>query len=391
MATKTEKNVQLKINKMTKNIFDQLSVQGLISEDELYLLSDDETGSATWGTIGGELSNQNDLKVMLDSKADKSEIPTVNNPTITFTQGNAVKGSITLNQANDQTISLDAGGGGGGGGGGSGDYVPLSTDIAGNKTAATIGTRNNGVLFPNRPKPIQLSAIGANTFTVGTDCAALSANSFAQGLSCVARGTNSIALGRKVVAGFDNTFVWSGDDSPFSEVVESVGPGTFNIFNTAAPDTDILFINGKKLTEIVGGGESGDDIYCKYGSTSEDPPGWNFMSIATGQTYIDYSQINNITNNSSKPSKIVGYFEFTQADSQDYEIIVGTSGNNYNNNVSFVWKGNTGSNGNIKVPFIIVYNPIESGNYIQVNGGWNIIYMHITAIYNGGQMKGSFQ
>ena len=115
MATKTEKNVQLKINKMTKNIFDQLSVQGLISEDELYLLSDDETGSAKWGAIGGELSNQTDLKIMLDSKADKSEIPTVNNPTITFTQGNAVKGSITLNQANDQTISLDAGGGGGGG------------------------------------------------------------------------------------------------------------------------------------------------------------------------------------------------------------------------------------------------------------------------------------
>ena len=67
MATKTEKNVQLKINKMTKNIFDQLSVQGLISEDELYLLSDDETGSATWGNIGGELSNQTDLKIMLDS------------------------------------------------------------------------------------------------------------------------------------------------------------------------------------------------------------------------------------------------------------------------------------------------------------------------------------
>ena len=67
MATKTEKNVQLKINKMTKNIFDQLSVQGLISEDELYLLSDDETGSATWGTIGGELSNQTDLKIKFDS------------------------------------------------------------------------------------------------------------------------------------------------------------------------------------------------------------------------------------------------------------------------------------------------------------------------------------
>ena len=45
MATKTEKNVQLKINKMTKNIFDQLSAQGLISEDELYLLPEDEEKS----------------------------------------------------------------------------------------------------------------------------------------------------------------------------------------------------------------------------------------------------------------------------------------------------------------------------------------------------------
>ena len=348
-------------------------------------------GPAKWGTIGGELSNQTDLKIMLDSKADKSEIPTVNNPTITFTQGNAVKGSITLNQANDQTISLDAGGGGGGGGGGSGDYVPLSTDIAGNKTAATIGTRNNGVLFPNRPQPTYLSAIGANTFTVGTDCAALSANSFAQGLSSVASGKNSIALGIQAVAGYENTFVWSGCYTPYFEVNQSVGSGTFNIFNTGVADDSVLYINGKKLTEIVSGGGGGDDIYCKYGSTTNDPPGLHFMTIYNGQTYIDYSQINDITNYSSKPSKIVGYFEFTQADSQDYEIIVGTTGYDNNDNVSFVWKGNAGSNGNIKVPFIIVYNPMSSSNYIQVNGGYSAIYMRITAIYNGGQMKGSFQ
>ena len=383
MATKTEKNVQLKINKMTKNIFDQLSVQGLISEDELYLLSDDETGSATWGTIGGELSNQTDLKIMLDSKADKSEIPTVNNPTITFTQGNAVKGSITLNQANDQTISLDAGGGGGG----SGDYVPLSTDIAGNKTAATIGTRNNGVLFPDRPHPTYLSVIGANTFTVGTDCAALSANSFAQGLNCVALGKNSIALGNYAVANKDNTFLWCGNTYG-SQPGEALYEGTFCINNPEKNPEDIIYVNHERLVDLIPGG---DDIYCKSGSTSDDPPGWFFMSFAGGQTYIDYSEINNITNDSSKPSKIVGYFEFTQADSQDYEIVVGTTGYDNNNNVSFVWKGNAGSNGNIKVPFIIVYNPINSSNYIQVNGGYSTIYMYITAIYNGGQMKGSFQ
>ena len=43
-----------------------------------------------------------------------SDIPTVNNPTITFTQGGVSKGTITLNQSSNQTIALDAGGGGGG-------------------------------------------------------------------------------------------------------------------------------------------------------------------------------------------------------------------------------------------------------------------------------------
>lgn len=38
-------------------------------------------------------------------------IPTVNNPTITFTQGGTTKGTITLNQASNQTINFDAGGG----------------------------------------------------------------------------------------------------------------------------------------------------------------------------------------------------------------------------------------------------------------------------------------
>ena len=42
---------------------------------------------------------------------NKPTIPTVNNPTITFTQGGTTKGTITLNQASNQTIEFDAGGG----------------------------------------------------------------------------------------------------------------------------------------------------------------------------------------------------------------------------------------------------------------------------------------
>ena len=43
---------------------------------------------------------------------NKPTIPTVNDPTITFTQGGVTKGTITLNQSSNQTIALDAGGGG---------------------------------------------------------------------------------------------------------------------------------------------------------------------------------------------------------------------------------------------------------------------------------------
>lgn len=54
-----------------------------------------------------------ETNTLLADKADTSDIPTVNNPTITITQGGVTKGSFTLNQASNQTIDVDAGGGGG--------------------------------------------------------------------------------------------------------------------------------------------------------------------------------------------------------------------------------------------------------------------------------------
>lgn len=45
------------------------------------------------------------------SKAVDITVPTVNNPTITITQGGVTKGSFTLNQSSSDTIALDAGGG----------------------------------------------------------------------------------------------------------------------------------------------------------------------------------------------------------------------------------------------------------------------------------------
>ena len=56
-----------------------------------------------------------ETNTLLAGKADTSDIPTVNNPTITITQGGATKGSFTLNQDSNQTIDVDVGGGGDGG------------------------------------------------------------------------------------------------------------------------------------------------------------------------------------------------------------------------------------------------------------------------------------
>jgi len=70
-----------------------------------------------------------------------SDIPTVNNPTITFTQGGTTKGTITLNQSSNQTIALDTGGGGGAT---IDDTTPSTTTVySSKKTQDLIDTKQN--------------------------------------------------------------------------------------------------------------------------------------------------------------------------------------------------------------------------------------------------------
>lgn len=85
--------------------------------------SQDETEQrrvTTIGYINSKLANYaetSDLSAVAtsgdyDDLSNKPTIPTVNDATITFTQGGTTKGTITLNQSSDATIALDAGGGG---------------------------------------------------------------------------------------------------------------------------------------------------------------------------------------------------------------------------------------------------------------------------------------
>ena len=75
--------------------------------------------NADWNATSGvaEILNKPNLATVAtsgdyDDLSNKPVIPTVNNPTITITQGGVTKGSFTLNQATGDTIALDAGGSG---------------------------------------------------------------------------------------------------------------------------------------------------------------------------------------------------------------------------------------------------------------------------------------
>lgn len=64
--------------------------------------------ATSWGNITGTLTNQADLQGALDLKADKTELPTVNNATVTVKDGEDTVATFTLNQATEATVNLPA-------------------------------------------------------------------------------------------------------------------------------------------------------------------------------------------------------------------------------------------------------------------------------------------
>ena len=130
-------------------------ITGISSSDittALGYIPADSSSLATVATSG----SYNDL-------SNKPTIPTVNNPTITFTQGGVEKGSITLNQSSNETIALDAGGGG---------SLPSQTGNAG-KFLTTDGTDPNW-------SSITIPTVNDATLTIqknGTSVATFTANS----------------------------------------------------------------------------------------------------------------------------------------------------------------------------------------------------------------------
>lgn len=116
------------VNNLT-NYYDKTSIDGLVEDiDEDIALKANAADLASVATTGDydDLIDKPDLSVYALSSSlasvattgnyndlsNKPTIPTVNNSTITITQGGVSKGTFTLNQSSDSTIALDAGGGG---------------------------------------------------------------------------------------------------------------------------------------------------------------------------------------------------------------------------------------------------------------------------------------
>ena len=89
---------QVKLNVMTQQQYNSATK----SATELYVIIDAETQvNSDWNANSGVAQILN-----------KPTIPTVNNATLTITQGGVSKGTFTANASSDVTIALDAGGSG---------------------------------------------------------------------------------------------------------------------------------------------------------------------------------------------------------------------------------------------------------------------------------------
>lgn len=81
-----------------------------VKQTKLNIMTQAQYNSATKSAT--ELYMVTDAQISYNDLTDKPTIPTVNNATLTITQGGVSKGTFTANASSDVTIALDAGGGG---------------------------------------------------------------------------------------------------------------------------------------------------------------------------------------------------------------------------------------------------------------------------------------
>lgn len=132
-----------------------------ISTDGANYLTQSDVVS-TYSATGTAPVNGTAIKAGLDTIT----IPTVNNSTITITQGGVTKGSFTLNQSTGDTIALDAGGGGGSYTAGTG--IDITNDVI----SVTSPTLTNKSTNSNSLTILGTATTANNATNIGKDSSA---------------------------------------------------------------------------------------------------------------------------------------------------------------------------------------------------------------------------
>lgn len=190
-----------------KSVTDALSAK----QDNISDLATIRSGAA----LGATAVQPGDLATVAttgdyDDLLNKPTIPTVNNPTITITQGGVTKGSFTLNQASGDTIALDAGGG-------SSYTAGSGIDITSNTISVTSPTLTNNTTQTNS-LAIFGTTTGVQGVTIGVSATAVR-NSVVIGYSA-----SSVSYG--IAIGYNAKTLYSTSAYPCIAIGASAVTGT---------------------------------------------------------------------------------------------------------------------------------------------------------------------
>lgn len=227
-----------------------------------------------------------------------SILPTVNNSTITFTQGGVTKGTITLNQSSNGTIALDAGGSGG-----------IQNTATGTDSLTIMGTPTAGEGCINIGVGSQTSSYTSNV-AIGAEYDA-DAGANARGDYGVSIGTatiadeNAVSLGYHAQAtGTTSTAIGSGTVASGSSSV-SVGKGAEATAQRAIQIGE--GINSTASSLKVGFGTSATNYQLLDGTTGLIPDARISSNIArTSQIPTVPTNISSFTNDSGYITGITG-------------------------------------------------------------------------------------
>lgn len=249
----------------------------------------------------------------LTAYALKTEIPTVNDASITIKQGDDIKGTFTLNQSNNLTVELSAGGGSSGSesdpvftawkdgqtilagssaAGSNGGAVAIGYQAKGNSyhgvaigkgshayggssvggyslytvavgDSAEAGVAGGGMLSDGSlAVGYKSKSSGGASTAVGPSATATGSSSTAVGVSSKASGTGSLALGNSATATANNSIAIGQSASATAQWCIQLGGGSNNVSGSFKVD-DWPLLNlqtGKIYADRIEGGSGGGAV-----------------------------------------------------------------------------------------------------------------------------------